>query len=155
MFLSAALLLCGCAKEFSYKPKKGGTFVPSGEITSHTSGSTTSEEEEVLTCTYNFYFSYSHTTQLDQETRKDVECPIFSLVAPMLSPLGTCPSEVDSEQKVKELGALKGFSVDETFPTWLGFSFNGVCLDESGLWNFESDYRQLAVVNLYGIWVSE
>ena len=155
--VAAMLLLGGCSKELVYKPKKGGTYIPSGEITSQISGSTSgqsSEEEDVLMCTYNFYFSYSHTTKYNPETNKDEDCPILSFSAPMLQPLGYYPEQIRDEAHVLELGAQHGFSVDPTFPEFLGFSFNGVCLDEDGLWDFNRDYRQLAIVSLYGVWVT-
>ena len=84
----------------------------------------------------------------------ELEPRLFSFNAPY----GACPEAINSEEKVTALAQNvfgDNFKKDTTFPKFLGFSFYSVCLDESGLWNWETDYRQLAVVPLYGIWVSE
>ena len=119
------------------------------------------EEEEILMCTYRIYFSYSHTTMYNPTTKKDVDSPLLSFTAPMLYPLGHAPAEIakDSDntkvdaQKVKDLGASMGFEIDPAFPNFLGFSAYGVCLSEDQLWDFTVNYKQQAVVNLYGVWV--
>lgn len=170
--LSSLFLLAGCAKEFTYIPKHGGLYIPteeenggsesggggsgggSGSGSGGESETGGDDDDDVLLCTYQIYFSYSHTTKYNPETKKDEESPILSFTAPMLSPLGAIPEEINTEEKVLAKGAELGYAVDPAFPTFLGFSFNGLCLDESGLWDFTKDYKQLAVVTLYGIWVS-
>ena len=120
------------------------------------------EEDEKLMCTYNIYFDYSHTTKYNPTTKKDEACPILSFEAPMLEPYGKVPEEIAengvlSETKFKELAAKPefGFTPDPTFPKFLGLSFHGLCLDSSDLWDFTKDYKQLAVVTLYGVWYSD
>lgn len=153
LLLSSILVLAGCSNLERYYPTQGGRYVP--EPTEEEHGGGGQGEDEELQCTYNFYFSYSATTKYNPFTNKDEDAPILSFKHAMLKPLGAKPTEVDSEAKVKELGEKLGFTCDPTFPKFIGFSFNGVCLDETGLWNFETDYKQLAVVTLYGVWVSE
>lgn len=152
LLLASIFLLAGCQSLERYYPSHGGRYVP--EPTEEEK-KPEEEEDEDLQCTYNFYFSYSATTKYNPFTNKDEDSPILSFKHSMLKPLGSKPTEVDSEEKVKALGAKLGFEVDPAFPKFLGFSFNGVCLDEEGLWKFDTDYKQLAVVTLYGIWVSE
>lgn len=104
--------------------------------------------------TINFYFDNTQTTDEDGK-----DAPIFSIKWYLLKPLGGVPSELADSQgkldvsKIIALGAAMGFAPTEAFPTFIGFSFYSTCLDEEGLWNFETDYRQQAVTNLYGIWV--
>ena len=125
------------------------------------------EEDEKLMCTYNIYFSYNHTTKYvpndsDLSKAKEYDCPILSFEAPMLEPYGKVPDEIAengvlSETKFKELAAQPefGFTPDPTFPKFMGLSFHGLCLDSSDLWDFTKDYKQLAVVTLYGVWYSD
>ena len=155
LLLLASALLAGCESEFSFTPRKGGKYVPFEEQQDEEEAA----EDDSITCTYNFFFSYSHTTKYDEVLKKDVSCPIFTLrdVA-MFSPLGACPQELDTKEELVALATSKGFPVEtfdtETFDTFIGFSFNTVCLDEDGLWNFATDTKQQAIINLYGIWVS-
>ena len=146
-------MLAGCNYNESYYPEHGGDYVPKPED-SEGGGEKEEEEEDVPMCTYNFFFSFSATTKYNPFNNKDEDAPILSFTHAMLKPLGAIPEAVNSVDKVKTLGSNLGFEVDPTFPTFIGFSFNGVCLDEDGLWNYETDYKQQAVVNLYGIWVS-
>ena len=186
LLLASLFLLGGCTTEFvresTYTPTGGADYNPaldpdynsggSGEKDGGEQGGGGQEggggeqggdqdegEDEKLMCTYNIYFSYSHTTKYNATTKKDEDSPILSFEAPMLEPLGKIPEEIAennavSEAKVKALGAEKGFSVDPAFPSFLGFSFHGLCLDSSDIWDFTKDYKQLAVVTLYGIWYS-
>lgn len=119
------------------------------------------DEEEKLMCTYNIYFDYSHTTKYNPTTKKDEDCPILTFEAPMLEPYGKVPEEIaengvlsETKFKAKAL-ADYGFIPDSTFPKFLGLSFHGLCLDSSDLWDFTKDYKQLAVVTLYGVWYSD
>ena len=154
LLLLASALLAGCATEFSFTPRKGGKYVPFEEETDEEGGE--EEQEELVTCTYNFYFSYLHTTKYDEVLKKDVASPLLTLRdKPMFSPLGATPTEVDSKEKLLALAAQKEFTVDETFSKFLGFSYYTVCLDEEGLWDFTKDTKQQAIINLYGVWFSE
>lgn len=119
------------------------------------------EEEDIIYCTYNIYFSYSHTTTTG--AKKDVDNPLITFTAPMLSPLGKAPEAIRSTSdetkvdaaKFKALGESKGYVVDPAFPTFIGLSYHGLCLTDDDLWDFSKDFKQVAVVTLYGIWVSE
>ena len=154
LLLLGSALLASCASEFSYTPKKGGKYVPFDETPDEEEEQ--QDETELITCTYNFYFSYSHTTKYDEVLKKDVASPILTLRdKPMFSPLGATPIEVDSKEKLLALAATKEFTVDETFNKFLGFSYYTVCLDEEGIWDFTKDTKQQAIINLYGVWVSE
>ena len=57
--------------------------------------------------------------------------------------------------KFLALGQDKGYTVDPAFPTFIGLSYHGLCLSDDDLWDFSKDWKQVAVVTLYGIWVSE
>ena len=159
LLLLAGAMLVGCESEFSFTPRKGGKYVPFEEETDEEEQG--QDDTELITCTYNFYFSYSHTTKYNPETRKDEDKPILSFEAPMLEALGKVPDQLAGSdgkvdvQKVKDLGAPLGFSVDPAFPKFMGFSFHGLCLDASDIWDFTKDYKQVAVVTLYGIWYSD
>ena len=155
LLLLAGLFLAGCASESVYTPKNGGKYVPFEEEEDEEEA-----EDDTVTCTYQFFFSYSHTTMYDEVYKKDVSCPILVLrEKEMFKPLGSVPEEVNTKEKVIALAKAKGYpeaSLDtETFSKFLGFSYNTVCLDESGLWDFASDTKQQAIISLYGIWVSE
>ena len=151
LILSSALL-AGCATEFNFIPRKGGKYVPFEEEKDEEAA----EVDDTVTCTYNFYFSYSHTTKYDEVLKKDVNSPILTLRdKPMFSPLGAVPEEVSSKEKMIALATQNGFTFDDTFDKFIGFSYNTVCLDETGLWDFANDTKQQAIINLYGIWVSE
>ena len=94
--------------------------------------------EEEKNMTVNFYLDYSHS-----------EKPIYSMKWYMLKPLEKEPDEVKialEENKDKH---------DELYPDFLGWSEYSSSLDESKLWNFETDYKQSNILNLYGIWVNK
>lgn len=168
--LLSAIFLGGCTYNVDYTPKHGGTYDYSKDAEDEGE-----EQEEVLYATYNFYFSYSNSTYFDSATQKNVKCPIYSVVVPMMEPMGSCPSELDADpgltgetaranrqSKIEALAAAEAakheglsFEVDPTFPKFIGFSATGVAAFESNLWDFSKDYIQSAVVNLYGVWVSE
>lgn len=155
LLLLAGFLLAGCATEAGYTPSRGGKYVPWEEEED--------EEEAVddtVTCTYHFFFSYSHTSIYDEVLKKDVSHPILTLRdVPMFTPLGAMPSEIDTKDElikaVKDEGYPESTIDTETFDKFIGFSYNTVCLDESGLWDFTKDTKQQAIINLYGIWVSQ
>ncbi len=167
--LLSVLLLGGCTYNVSYTPSHGGTYDYTKDEEEEGE-----EAEEVLYATYNFYFSYSHSTYFDSAIQKNVKCPIYSVVVPMMEPMGKCPEELDADPglsgetaranrqaKIEAIAAEKAveygivFDIDPVFNKFIGFSYTGVALFDSNLWDFSKDYVQSAVVNLYGVWVSE
>ena len=158
LLLLPMFLLAGCVSEINYIPSFKPTYTEDPEK------SEKEKEEEgdgELKCTYNFYFSYSHTTKYDSLKGEEVDCPIYSCKHSMLAPMGEIPTAVKDEASVISLGSMYGFSKDPAFKTFLGFSYNGAMTvlstetpnDEGKLWNFATDYKQQAVINLYGVWV--
>lgn len=161
--LLSGLLLCGCTFNVDYTPSHGGKYDYTKDQQDEGE-----EEEEILYATYNFYFSYSDSTYFDSATQKNVKCPIYSVVVPMMEPMGKYPEALEAdttyttrEAKVIAVANAKAaeygitFDIDPVFNKFVGFSYTGVAAFESNLWNFETDYVQSAVVNLYGVWVSE
>ena len=168
--LLSGILLAGCTFTVDYTPSHGGKYDYTQD--QEDDGE---EAEEVLYATYNFYFSYSHSTYFDSATQKNVKCPIYSVVVPMMEPMGSCPAVLDADPeitdpeaaranrqaKIEALATTKAaeygttFDIDPVFNKFIGFSYTGVAAFESNLWDFSKDYVQSAVVNLYGVWVSE
>ena len=161
--LLSILLLGGCTYNVDYTPSHGGKY----DYTKDQEGES-EEEEEVLYATYNFYFSFTSATYFDSATQRNVKCPIYSVVVPMMEPMGAYPAALDvdathatRQDKILAVAAEKAteygitFEVDPTFPKFVGFSSTGAAAFESNLWDFSKDYVQSAVVNLYGVWVSE
>ena len=96
------------------------------------------EDEENMTV--YFYINYSNS---DQE--------LYKMKWTMLKPLGKCPDEA-------KLTAAN--APDPLYPKFLGYSEYPSLMDAEGdnankLWDFEKDYKQSNILNLYGIWVSE
>ena len=152
LLLIGCFMLAGCESEFNYTPSKGGKYVPWDE----SEDDPEEEQEEFISCTYQFFFSYSHSSRYDEVLGKEVSTPILTLKdRAMFEPLGSVPEEVNSKEKLLLLAQDRGFSVDSTFDKFLGFSQYTVCLDEEGIWDFTKDTKQQAIINLYGIWVSE
>ena len=159
LLLLAGFMLAGCETEFNFVPRKGGKYVPWEEEQEEEAAQ---EEEELITCTYNFYFSYSHTTKYDEVLKKDVASPILTIkdvnMFKALKSDETAAAKyatIDTKDEVLAKAAEKGFVIDPTFDKFLGFSDKSVCLDEEGLWDFDKDTKQSAIINLYGVWVSE
>ncbi|MBR4378242.1 MAG: hypothetical protein IKP50_05140 [Bacilli bacterium] len=104
--------------------------------------------------TINFYFDANQTTRIVGD--EQIDAPIYVAEWFMIKPLGACPEEVNTEAKVLEIGRMFGFEPKQGFDHFVGFSMYSSCLgDEEHLWNFEKDFKQQAVTNLYGIWVDE
>jgi len=154
LLLLAGFMLAGCESEYSYTPKHGGKYVPWEEEEDEEAAP---EPEEKFSCVYKFYFSYSHSSKYDEVLGKEVATPIIPPITheDMFVPLGACPEEIDTKEELLKIAADEGIAVDETFNKFLGFSQYTVCLDEEGLWDFTKDTKQQAIINLYGIWVSE
>ncbi len=104
----------------------------------------TSESESVNTTesldvedqnqTYHFFIDYGHTDE-----------DYYTLKWWQNTPLGSCPEECQLTSED---------AMDPLFPVFLGWSLYPSSVDDSNLWNFETDYRTAVTVNLYGIWVS-
>ena len=159
LLLLAGAMLAGCESEFSFVPRKGGKYVPFEEETDEEEAA---EQGEIITCTYYIYLSYSHTTKHDELLDKDVSSPIDIIRdVNMFAPLATDAAAAarialyDTKEELIDIAADQGFVIDDTFDKFLGFSDKTVCLDEEGLWNFATDTKQSAIINLYGVWVSE
>lgn len=155
LLLASSFMLAGCSAGEYFYPKNGGNWVapPVKE----------GEDVEIMT-TYNIYFSYWTTTKYNEYLDKDEDSPILTFQHPMLKPLGKAPSEiaVDGSEdpnaidkaKVLALGEAKGYTPDPYYNKFLGFSFNGACLDETGLWDFTKDFKEgMATLTLFGVWV--
>ena len=101
--------------------------------------------------TVNFFLDYSHSdlhketeTEGQHELDKQYE-PIYTMRWYMLVPLGECPAEaILTDAK----------AADPLYPKFLGYSEYPTSLDDSLLWNFETDYKQSNILSLYGIWTS-
>ena len=157
LLASSIFMLAGCSAGDYFYPSKGGNWVapPVKE----------GDDDDDNKTTYNFYFSFWTTTKYNEFLDKDEDSPILSFEFAMLKPLGKAPDEVAvdgsedpnaiDEAKVLALGAALGYTPDPYYDKFLGFSFNGGCLDESGLWDFTKDYKQMSTVTLFGIWVHE
>lgn len=82
----------------------------------------------------NFYLNYSNSDE-----------PIYTMEWYSLTPLKAIPDEA----KLTDADAP-----DPLYPHFLGYSEYPSSIDDSHLWNFETDYKQSNVLSLYGIWVS-
>jgi len=105
--------------------------------------------------TIKFYFDNTQTTDA-----LGFDCPILTVKWFMMKPLGECPEEVNSVEKVLALGAKFGFAPIQDFTNFVGFSFYSTALGfnkydgkAGSMWDFKHDIKQQAVTCLYGIWV--
>ena len=99
------------------------------------------EQFEETNMTVYFYLSYSQSEE---------EKVLYSMKWYMLKPMGECPAEATAAVQA----AITNGDIDPLYPTFLGWSEYSSSIDESKLWNFETDYKQSNILNLYGIWVS-
>lgn len=83
--------------------------------------------------TVNFYLDYSHSDE-----------PLYSMRWYMLLPLGEIPQEAVLADKD---------AADPLYGKFLGYSEYSSSIGDN-LWDFEKDFKQSNVLNLYGIWVS-
>ena len=83
----------------------------------------------------NFYYDFSHS-----------DTPFYTMDWQQLKPLGECPKEAILADKDAK---------DPLYPVFLGYSEYSSSIDEDLLWNFETDYKQFNVLNLYGIWAAK
>ena len=134
--LLALPLLVACASSTVFRPTHSYPGDPFKDETSEGGeggeGGDIDQEENM---TVNFYLDYSHS-----------DAPLYSMRWYMLKPLGECPAEAvltDAD------------AADPLYGHFLGYSEYSSSIDESKLWNFETDYKQSNVLNLYGIWVSK
>ncbi len=130
--LTVSLLIAGCNGSEAYNPK-----IPYPGIPDNPQGGD-SEEDPDLPSEYNmvvnFYLNYSHS-----------DTPLYQMDWYSLTPLGSCP-----EQAI----LTDADAPDPLYPHFLGYSEYPSSIDDSHIWNFENDYKQSNVLNLYGIWVS-
>ena len=85
--------------------------------------------------TVNFYLNNSNS-----------DTPLHSMRWYMLKPLGSLPKEAEITDSM---------APDPLYPHFIGYSEFSSSIDESHIWDFEKDYKQGNVLNLYGIWVSK
>lgn len=91
-------------------------------------------QEGIPNMTVNFYLDYSHSEE-----------PLYTMRWYMLKPLG----EVPEKAKLTDANAA-----DPLYSKFLGYSEYSSSIGEN-LWDFENDFKQSNILNLYGIWVSE
>lgn len=128
-------LLVGCSS-MTYKPRIPYPGIPEDPGGGGGGGGGTDPDDPIeFNMVVNFYLSYSESDK-----------PFYSMDWYSLKPLGACP----------EQAVLKDSDVpDPLYPKFLGYSEYPSAIDESLLWNFETDYKQSNILSLYGIWVSE
>lgn len=156
-------LLAACSQtiytpEFSYPGDPLKTSKPSGGSGgSGGEGDSGGEiEPEEKNMTVYFYLDSSHTEDPSKDengyiktddayVRENDYQPVYIMKWAMLTPLGKIPERAE----LKDENAA-----DPLYWKFLGYSEYPTCLDESKLWNFETDYKQSNVLRLYGIWVA-
>ena len=133
--LIALPLLAACSYQTVYTPSH--PFPAPVDNGNHNSGSDNEGDIDMSeeNMTVNFYLDYSHSDE-----------PLYTMRWYMLVPLEKCP-----EQAV----LTDANAADPLYGHFLGYSEYSSAIDESKLWNFETDYKQSNVLNLYGIWVSK
>ena len=92
------------------------------------------EQAEEFNMVVKFYLNFSNS-----------DTPIYTMDWYSLVPLKTCPEEAI---------LTDAMAPDSLYPHFIGYSEYPSALDESLLWDFENDYKQSNILNLYGIWVS-
>ena len=134
--LAVLPLMIACASSSTYVPKHSYPGDPIHGDHSGGEGSQGGEggEEREENMTVNFYLDFSHSDE-----------PIYSMSWYMLTPLEKCPEQAVLSDKD---------AADPLYSKFLGYSEYPSSIDEDKLWNFETDYKQSNVLNLYGIWVS-
>ena len=148
LLLTSLLFITGCETRVEYTPSHGGLVEPEAEKNDDNNSSSSSEDifNDDAVSIYEFYFSYSYSDE-----------PLASVEGPTFKALGIdkVPTFLLKQESLVAAGKEKGYEVDPAFPTFVGWSFYGVCLDEEDLWDFTIDHKQLAVIPLYGIWVNK
>lgn len=145
LFTSLSLLFVACNDSMDYTPSHGGLVEP--EVPNNNNNNDSGDNlNDDATSIYEFYFSYSCSDE-----------PLATVEGPTFKPLGKdkVPEFLLTQSTLAAAGAEKGYAIDPAFPTFIGWSFYGVCLDEDDLWDFSIDHKQLAVIPLYGIWVNK
>ena len=125
LMVSLLIGLSGCSND-----NGGGTTTSS--ITSE-DGSTSRGEDE-KNQTVKFYLDFSHSDE-----------PIYTMKWWSITPLGECP---------EECRLTSADAADPMFPVFLGWSEYPSSVDDSHIWNFETDYKYGILLELYGIWVA-
>lgn len=147
MLLTSLSLLTGCGQTSEeYIPSQGGKVEPEAP-----KSETNVEDEDInddATTTYEFYFSYSYSDE-----------PLATVVGPTFKALGNdkVPEFLKKQDTLEAAGKEKGYVVDPAFPTFIGWSFYGACLDDESLWDFSTDKpkNNASIVALYAIWVNK
>lgn len=147
LLLTSLTLLVGCATSSEYTPSHGGLVEP--EAPAKENGPSDEGFNDDAVSIYEFYFSYSHSDE-----------PLATVEGPTFKALGKdkVPEFLLSQNTLVATGAEKGYQVDPAFPTFIGWSMYGVCLNEEKLWDFSVYYekeQQRAVISLYAIWVNK
>ena len=93
------------------------------------------EGEPVKNQTVTFYIDYWHSEE-----------PFYEMEWYSNKPLGECPAKC----KLTSADAT-----DPLFPVFLGWSQYSSSIDDSHIWNFETDTKGGIELTLYGIWVAE
>ena len=105
-----------------------------------------------------FFLDYSHSIDPEKEdlekldadyVQNDPSKPIYVMQWYMLKPLGEEPAEAKARLQAASS------EHDPLYPKFIGWSEYSSSVDESKLWNFETDYKQSNILRLYAIWVSE
>ena len=145
LLLTSLIFATGCDTSYEYTPSVGGLVEPQAENKDNPDVGDDSFNDDA-TSIYEFYFSYSYS----DEPLATIEGPTFKALG-----LDKVPDFLLKQDTLVAAGKEKGYAVDPAFPTFVGWSFYGVCLDDEDLWDFTIDHKQLAVIPLYGIWINK
>ena len=159
LFIAALVtlpLIAACSQtiyrpEFSYPGDPLKSSKPSGY-----SGPDDGIDRSEFNMTVYFYLDYAHSEEPPKDENKHVKTddeyvreneyqPVFVMKWYMLAPLEKIPERAKLEDKD---------APDPLYWKFLGYSQYPSCMDESLLWDFETDYNQSNVLKLYGIWVA-
>lgn len=110
-------------------------------------------QQEEFNLTVYFFLDFSHSEVFeDPETEellprdKYPTNAIYKMQWYALEPLKEMPAEA---------ALTDSMAADPQYPHFIGYSRYSSCLDESLLWNWETDSEATNTLNLYGVWVSQ
>ena len=127
-------LFVSCTSVSSYTPRVPYPGIPDDPGGGEGGGGGPDIPEE-YNMTVNFYLNYSNSDE-----------PYYTMEWYSLVPLGSCPDEAKLDSVTPP---------DPLYPNFLGYSEYPSSIDDSHLWNFETDSKQSNILSLYGIWVSD